>query len=437
MANQPPREGGDPTRNGQPPAEPTPDPQEIEAADQIPRSDDYWEGRRDAAVLDLHNDHNRALQGNGNGGQSAAANGTTSKEPPKWRPIRESLAAVEAEPVQWLWHHWLARGQFHLLAGPPGIGKTTLAVTLAAHLSVGAGHFQKAGKSLLVCLEDSWTFALRKRMEAAGADPGMVEVVRASESLEGAERRFRLEDDLPTLVADITAADNLGLIVLDPVIRVAGNQRDTHNANQVRSAVDVVEQLARRSNAAVLGITHLRKTGGSSGALSAGLLDAIMGSSAWAQIARVILACWKNEEHHPGSTEFDCSVGKLKNNLGLTTGVVPYNIEGTEDDPDTSVITFGKAQERSASGVLEGALPGKQEQAATWLLNNVQPGNSEPSGDLIGRAERSGIKKRTLQVARQKLGWDTEQTADGWVWKRPTEPGGAGGDDPLPDEVPF
>ena len=40
-----------------------------------------------------------------------------------------SAASVEAVRVGWLWEGWLARGKVHLLAGSPGTGKTTIAVS--------------------------------------------------------------------------------------------------------------------------------------------------------------------------------------------------------------------------------------------------------------------------------------------------------------------
>ena len=41
------------------------------------------------------------------------------------------------EPVQWLWPDWMALGKFHLLAGAPGQGKTTIAMGLAGTMTLG------------------------------------------------------------------------------------------------------------------------------------------------------------------------------------------------------------------------------------------------------------------------------------------------------------
>lgn len=41
------------------------------------------------------------------------------------------------EPIRWLWDGWLARGKLHVLAGAPGQGKSTIAMALAASVTVG------------------------------------------------------------------------------------------------------------------------------------------------------------------------------------------------------------------------------------------------------------------------------------------------------------
>src|SRR5207247_2109722 len=42
---------------------------------------------------------------------------------------------IAPEPIRWIWKDWLAAGKLHVLAGRPGAGKTTLALTLAATIS--------------------------------------------------------------------------------------------------------------------------------------------------------------------------------------------------------------------------------------------------------------------------------------------------------------
>src|SRR5215469_15556842 len=64
-------------------------------------------------------------------GFSRAANsdselGSLDPDVPRIELIRGDQVAPE--PVSWLWAGWLAAGKLHILAGPPGTGKTTLAL---------------------------------------------------------------------------------------------------------------------------------------------------------------------------------------------------------------------------------------------------------------------------------------------------------------------
>lgn len=45
---------------------------------------------------------------------------------------------IAPEPIEWLWDGWVASGKLHVLAGPPGTGKTTVAAAFAGTISSGA-----------------------------------------------------------------------------------------------------------------------------------------------------------------------------------------------------------------------------------------------------------------------------------------------------------
>jgi hypothetical protein len=51
--------------------------------------------------------------------------------------ITRLASEIRPEPISWLWKYWLARGKFHILAGVPETGKTTIALSYAAIVSSG------------------------------------------------------------------------------------------------------------------------------------------------------------------------------------------------------------------------------------------------------------------------------------------------------------
>ena len=81
---------------------------------------------------------------------------------------------LKPEPVRWLWRDWLALGKLHILAGAPGQGKTTLALSMGATVTTG-GHWPdgtrcERGNILVWSGEDDHADTLLPRLLAAGAD---------------------------------------------------------------------------------------------------------------------------------------------------------------------------------------------------------------------------------------------------------------------------
>ena len=78
------------------------------------------------------------------------------------------------EPYRWLWQYWLAMGKLHILAGAPGQGKTTIALAMAATITIGGrwpdGSRCAPGNVLIWSGEDDPADTLVPRLMAAGAD---------------------------------------------------------------------------------------------------------------------------------------------------------------------------------------------------------------------------------------------------------------------------
>ena len=88
------------------------------------------------------------------------------------------LSDVETQQVDWLWDQRIPFGKITILDGDPGMGKSLLAITIAARLSAGRpmpdGTPGWKGGALFIAPEDSVEDTIKPRMEAAGGDPSQM-----------------------------------------------------------------------------------------------------------------------------------------------------------------------------------------------------------------------------------------------------------------------
>ncbi len=197
--------------------------------------------------------------------------------------------------------------KLHLLAGSPGTGKTTIAVWMAAAVTVGAawpdGGQPEKGDVLIWSGEDGIADTLLPRFLAAGGDPKRLHFA-GSVTDQGSARPFDPATDIPKLVTGAKGLPELRLIILDPV--VAAVSGDSHKNTETRRGLQPVVDMAEELNVAVLGITHLSK--GTSGREP---LERVAGSIAFGAVARVVLATVK-----PADPDAPRRVVRAKSNLG-------------------------------------------------------------------------------------------------------------------------
>lgn len=194
-------------------------------------------------------------------------------------------ADLTPEPVQWLWNGWLALGKLHILAGAPGQGKTTLAMAVAATVSIG-GRWPDGGRSLpgrvvIWTGEDDPADTLLPRLIAAGADRARCHFVSGVDC-NGRALPFDPAQHLQALQAEIRKLGDVRLLVVDPVVSaVAG---DSHKNTEVRRALQPLVDLAAACGCAVLGISHFSKGGAGQDPA-----QRVVGSIAFTAVARVVL----------------------------------------------------------------------------------------------------------------------------------------------------
>jgi len=182
-------------------------------------------------------------------------------------PLGLLLSQVETQPVHWLWHKHLPLGKITLLDGDPGMGKSLLALDLAARVSSGLpmpdGTPGQQGGVILIAPEDGAADTLKPRLQAAGGDPSHVLLLNRVQALDPkkmavVDRPFSLAHDLELLEKAIKQT-NAVLVVLDPLMAVLGHHVDSSRDQDIREVFTPLAQLAERTGCAILMIRHLKK----------------------------------------------------------------------------------------------------------------------------------------------------------------------------------
>jgi hypothetical protein len=142
-------------------------------------------------------------------------------EPPSTR-----LSEVKAQQIDWLWQRRIPLGKITILDGDPGMGKSLLAINIAACLSTGRPMPDdtpgRQGSTILIAPEDT----IMPRMEAAGGDPSKVFLLNTIEDFDEKRlgiyaRTFSLSRDLDDLEREIKRTNAI-LVVLDPLMAILG-----------------------------------------------------------------------------------------------------------------------------------------------------------------------------------------------------------------------
>lgn len=326
------------------------------------------------------------------------------------------------KPIVWLWRHWLAQGKFHLLAGAPGTGKTTLIISVAATITT-AGKFPdgetcEVGNVVVWSGEDDPENTLLPRFIAAGGDPSRLHFIDATR-IDGEIVPFDPSRDLGHLLEALDAIGDVKMVMVDPVVSaVAG---DSHKNGEVRRALQPLVDLASATGAAVVGISHFSK-----GGQGQDPTQRVIGSVAFAAVARVVMVAAKVKNPEGEDRRI---LARSKSNIGPDAGGFEYSLEVVEALPgiESSRIAWGQALDGTARELLaepdDESSGSDQNDAAEMLRAELTADTWTNSGVAQQPLKDAGFSKKQIWSASKKLNVQREKGKNGphdaWYWRLP------------------
>jgi len=315
-----------------------------------------------------------------------------------------SAAEMRVLRVRWLWDQWLPLGALSLLAGREGIGKSTLAYTVAADVTRGRLPGEREGQPcsvLIAATEDSWEHTITPRLMAAGAD--LTKVFRVEATTGDVDAPLVLPIDLPAL-EDVAAETDAALLLLDPLMSRLPAGSDSHKDAEVRQALEPLTAFADRAGITVLGLMHVNKGKHSDPTSS------VMASRAFTAVARSVLFVVQDPDEpslrHLGMPKANLASTEVAN---LTFRIDTAVVAGSEDETvSTGRLVWLGTSDRPLQELIEAGSDGGEDRSALadateWLVAYLaQAGGTEESAKVKAAARKDGHADRTIARARKR-----------------------------------
>ena len=309
-----------------------------------------------------------------------------------------SMSDIEVEEVEWLWYPYIPFGKVTIVHGDAGEGKTTMILQLAALLSKGeklpCDDTEREPVNIIYqTAEDGLGDTIKPRLLAGGADCERIKVIDETES------SLSLIDERIEKAIDET---NAKVIIFDPIQAYVGEKIDINRANEVRSVLSKLKDLAEKKRCAVILIGHLNKNQGA----KAGYRG--LGSIDFSAAARSVLL-----------------VGRVKDNPEIR---VMCHAKSSLA-PEGESIAFELSKENgfrwlghydiNIDDLLCGINRQKKSEMAEELLKDLLSSGSCAQQVIMDKARNLGISKRIIDEAKKKLNIKSTKEGNGWSWSLP------------------
>jgi hypothetical protein len=315
---------------------------------------------------------------------------------PKSRKIEEVqwLDTVEPREMTFLWKPYIPAGVATLMYGPGGVGKSHIAMDIAARVSTGKpfpgqDNHRPPEKVLIMSAEDEADSVLVPRLMQSGADLTKIAIPK---------RIFTLEKSGLILVDEMIEAYSVGIVFIDPIVSYIGGKVDINRANETREFTGTLHTIAKAHGVPIIIIGHSRKSSDGSDA------DKAMGSVDFVNAVRSALYV----TYAPNG---DHIMKHSKSNYAAKGASWSYSF-GDEGFEWTGVYRDDGVREDSGSKRPRNAV-------RAWLLEKLADGPKRAT-DMERSATEKGFSRRTVIRGKDGVAESYLVSENGkmsWFWR--------------------
>lgn len=332
---------------------------------------------------------------------------------------------IETERTQWIWPGFIPAGKITVLAGDPGMGKSTIVGDIISRVSRGTylptGQRGVTGTSLIASAEDSAEDTIIPRLIACDANLKKVGVIREvrENAKEGESRYLCFPRDIELLRQTIVST-GCRILIIDPLTAFIEKGADSYKDQDMRRILHPIENIAQETSCAIVIIAHLNKkedastlyrVGGSIGFIAAA--RSVIAVTRTVEDVRVLYSLKANLSVRPTALSYEVrQVRKTKTNQNSWLGENVINSSAIRWLGEVDFDPFAKAQSATPDSVAM--------QEATEFLTQILNAGTSDTESIYDEAKQAGVSKSYVNKAKLNMGVIQSRRSGKWFWELPS-----------------
>ena len=331
---------------------------------------------------------------------------------------------IETEKTNWIWPGYIPAGKLTIIAGDPGMGKSTMVGDIISRVSRGtflpSGQRSITGTSLIASAEDSPEDTIIPRLIACGANLKRVGVIReVRQEAEGDESKYLTFPRDLELLKNTIVSTGCRLLIIDPLTAFIGKENDSYKDQDMRRILHPIEAIAQETGCSIVIVAHLNKkedantlyrVGGSIGFIAAA--RSVLAVTRMDDDQRVLYSLKANLARRPTSMAYEIKdVRKRKTEQNTWLGEDVINSSAIRWLGEVDFDPFAKTNVATPDSV---AL----EEAINFLREVLGSGQVEVD-EVYQQARSAGVSKNYVNKAKSNMGVISQRRTGKWYWSLP------------------